>query len=180
MRDQLLIPSRIATPVLGWLINVASAYELETVEKGVLAIVHESLIPELRAAIRAGTRWIRLCKWTDDPKLQYLERWFDREGIVHRRNGHSFHAPILEVAVEDYNDAYDLLIGIWDGEEDDEGNPQRFDDVPDDADFFEMTYQGSYLSFDAESDPDDTLFQISYPIAYSTLHHRATNPDTTP
>lgn len=36
-------------------------------------------------------------KRTDDPKLAWLESQLDWLGIAHRRNGESWHAPILEV-----------------------------------------------------------------------------------
>ncbi len=41
--------------------------------------------------------WVMATKRTDDPKLAYIERRLDAMGVEHRRNGHSFHAPIMEV-----------------------------------------------------------------------------------
>jgi hypothetical protein len=62
--------------------------------------------------------WVRLCKRTEDPKLAYIEWLLEGEGIETRRNGHSFHAPILEVLDSQYEKAWSLLTPI--------------DDIPDD------------------------------------------------
>jgi len=64
------------------------------------------------------SKWERLCRRTNDPKLSYLEAKLDEAGIPNRRNGCSFHAPILEVSADRIDDAWDILTPI--------------DDVPDD------------------------------------------------
>jgi hypothetical protein len=63
-------------------------------------------------------KWTRLCKRTEDPKLAYVEKALAEAGIPSRRNGYSFHAPILEVPEADYEAAWKILDPI--------------DDVPDD------------------------------------------------
>jgi hypothetical protein len=60
----------------------------------------------------------QLCKRTNDPKLKFIETQLDRAEIAHRRNGESFHAPILEVDTEYFINALEILTII--------------DDVPDD------------------------------------------------
>jgi hypothetical protein len=62
--------------------------------------------------------WKMLCKRTNDPKLSCLEDMLDEAGIPNRRNGHSFHAPILEVDDRRLDEAWDILTPI--------------DDIPDD------------------------------------------------
>ena len=63
--------------------------------------------------------WAQFTKRTDDPKLSWLERQLDERGIPHRRNGWSFHAPILEVLEEHLNAAWELLTPVDDIEDDD-------------------------------------------------------------
>jgi hypothetical protein len=53
--------------------------------------------------------WTTLLRRTNDPKLGWLERLFEKNGIPSRRNGESFHAPILEVPKEHEEAAWDLL-----------------------------------------------------------------------
>ena len=53
--------------------------------------------------------WERMTKRTDDPKLAWLERQLDKAGIAHRRNGESFHAPIMEVDTSKYDEAWKIL-----------------------------------------------------------------------
>ena len=60
-----------------------------------------------------------LTKRTEDPKLAALEKMLDEKGIPHRRNGHSFHAPIMEVAADRIGDAWSVLLPI-DGIPDDD------------------------------------------------------------
>jgi len=67
-------------------------------------------------------KWETFCKRTNDPKLSYVEALLDRAGIPHRRNGESFHAPILEVDSQRLDDAWEIL------------NP--IDDIPDDDPMF--------------------------------------------
>ena len=75
-------------------------------------------------------KWEVICKRTDDPKLAWMERWFQSRGIPTRRNGHSFHAPILEVPAEHHDTAWKMLS---------EKLPRRrmtVDDMPDDHPLF--------------------------------------------
>ena len=56
-----------------------------------------------------STTWVSFTRRTEDPKLAYIEsRLFDMN-IPCRRNGHSFHAPILEVPENALQLAYGLL-----------------------------------------------------------------------
>ena len=58
--------------------------------------------------VEAG-KWVRFARRTSSPKLSWLERRLDEAGIAHRRNGHTWHAPILEVDVSDIDRAWDIL-----------------------------------------------------------------------
>lgn len=64
--------------------------------------------------------WVCLCKRTNDPKLAYIEYLLDNAGITSRRNGESFHAPILEVDARYTDDAWGLLEPIDDVDDVDE------------------------------------------------------------
>lgn len=68
------------------------------------------------------TAWEMFTKRTEDPKLAWLERVLTVAGIPHRRNGRSFHAPILEVPRERLDEAWKILSPV--------------DDIPDDDSFF--------------------------------------------
>jgi hypothetical protein len=70
------------------------------------------------AAELIPTKWERFTKRTEDPKLAWLERQLTAAGIKHRRNGHSFHAPILEVQADKIDEAWEILTPV--------------DDIPDD------------------------------------------------
>ena len=61
--------------------------------------------------------WAMFTKRTEEPKLLWLERQLTGRGIPHRRNGDSFHAPILEVPRERLEAAWRVL--------------EPVDDVPD-------------------------------------------------
>lgn len=63
--------------------------------------------------------WVVFTRRTDDPKLAWLERRLAEMGILSRRNGESFHAPILEVP-EDQLDAARIFLN------------RKLDDIPDD------------------------------------------------
>lgn len=61
-------------------------------------------------------KWVVLCKRTNDPKLAWIEYHLDRAGIPNRRNGESFHAPILEVDLRREDEAWEnllLVIGTY-------------------------------------------------------------------
>jgi hypothetical protein len=66
----------------------------------------------------ARSAWVQLTKRTNDPKLSWLERQLDKLGIPHRRQGESFHAPIMQVPQAHYTEALGLLVEV--------------DDLPDD------------------------------------------------
>ena len=76
----------------------------------------------------APATWVTFTRRTDDPKLAYLEGRLDDMGVPHRRNGHSFHAPIMEVPAEQHDAAYALLNEDVDG--------VRLDDIEDDDPMF--------------------------------------------
>jgi hypothetical protein len=89
-------------------------------------------------------KWVRFTKRTDDPKLAYLERRLDGMGVPHRRNGFSFHAPIMEVPEAFLERADAMLqerVDWWDGSSDDaDNNPEStriLDDIEDDDPFWE-------------------------------------------
>ena len=64
--------------------------------------------------------WAVFTRRTDDPKLGWLQRQLEVAGIVSRRNGRTFHAPILEVPAEDLDDAWALLDPVDEVPDDDE------------------------------------------------------------
>jgi hypothetical protein len=78
------------------------------------------------------TDWVTFCRRTEDPKLAYIERWLNSEGIPNRRNGESWHAPILEVPERYLDKAHELL----DDPVEVDGTIIRFDDVDDDDPMF--------------------------------------------
>jgi hypothetical protein len=82
-------------------------------------------------------QWVIFCKRTEDPKLAYIEWMLEGEGIDTRRNGHSFHAPILEVRDTQQDRAWELLKRPFDGER----NNQTLDDMEDDDPVFEDAIQ---------------------------------------
>jgi hypothetical protein len=53
--------------------------------------------------------WATFTRRTDDPKLTWLEQQLAQRGIESRRNGHSWHAPILEVRGDRLLDAWAIL-----------------------------------------------------------------------
>lgn len=75
--------------------------------------------------------WTALCRRTEDPKLRFIEAWLDNLGIAHRRNGYSFHAPILEVPEDMHDFAYEQILMAPDEKF------GIFDEVPDDDPLFE-------------------------------------------
>lgn len=56
---------------------------------------------------------------TNEPKLHWLELQLDQAGIRNRRNGKSFHAPILEVDEERLDEALEMLYDVDDVADDD-------------------------------------------------------------
>ena len=63
--------------------------------------------------------WVRLTKRTEDPKLSWLEGALNAAGIANRRNGESWHAPIMEVDASKLDDAWAILAPIDDVLDDD-------------------------------------------------------------
>jgi hypothetical protein len=72
-----------------------------------------------QAEAHNAREWVVLCKRTHDPKLSWLERTLTAHGILNRRNGSSFHAPILEVPA-DLEDKAQLILALVDDMDDDE------------------------------------------------------------
>ena len=75
--------------------------------------------------------WITLCRRTEDPKLLYIEKLLATHGIDSRRNGYSFHGPILEVRRQDLEAAWEMLMVIDEYPDHDEmfeRNPPGFDE----------------------------------------------------
>ena len=73
---------------------------------------------------RPDRNWVTFTRRTEDPKLAWIERELDKRGIPHRRDGRSFHAPILQVWAESLDDAWEVL-------------PFHIDELPDDDLTFE-------------------------------------------
>lgn len=71
------------------------------------------------------TQWTVFTRRTDDPKLTWLELQLTEAGIPHRRNGESWHAPILEVPADQLDAAWAILDPV--------------DDIPDDDPMFDGT-----------------------------------------
>lgn len=65
-------------------------------------------------------KWVMFTKRTDDPKLRWLQFELARHGIPNRRNGESWHAPILEVPADKEEAAWECL-------------PPHLDNMRDDA-----------------------------------------------
>lgn len=91
--------------------------------------------------------WIEFTRRTDDPKLAYLEVRLTEAGIPHRRNGSSFHAPIMEVPEEREDEAYAILMEDVDVDDD----LVLMDDIPDDDTLF------ARANGDAPYNPHDYL-----------------------
>jgi hypothetical protein len=82
------------------------------------------------------TQWTTFCRRTNDPKLRYIERRLDDLGILHQRNGESFHAPILEVPEDRLDEAWAILsetVGL------DDSVVAILDELDDDHPFFHYT-----------------------------------------
>lgn len=73
--------------------------------------------------------WTTLLRRTNDPKLSWLEGLFAENGIPTRRNGESFHAPIMEVPQEHEETAWALLT-------------PELDEMPDDSPKFKEAVNG--------------------------------------
>ncbi len=75
-------------------------------------------------------KWVRFTKRTDDPKLKWLEITLARAGIQSKRNGFSWHAPILEIQEKDLAAAWKILRPIDDVPDDDPKFLEPFDVNP--------------------------------------------------
>lgn len=78
----------------------------------------------------ADVEWVRFTKRTEDPKLACLERQLRHAGIPCRRNGASWHAPILEVPEERLEDAWKILRPVDEIDDDDEMFIEFYDVFP--------------------------------------------------
>lgn len=58
-------------------------------------------------------------RWTEDPKLAWLECQLLKAGIPSQCSGYSFHAPVLEVPEEHLDAAWAILNPVDDVEDDD-------------------------------------------------------------
>lgn len=76
--------------------------------------------------------WETFCKRTEDPKLRYIEAMLTERGIPHRRNGYSFHGPILQIPQEFDTEAWSMLGEKLPGR----GRRQTLDDMPDNHPIF--------------------------------------------
>lgn len=65
--------------------------------------------PRCQGLCECGSNWTMFTKRTNDPKLAWIERQLDIIGVPYRRNGESFHAPILEVSLFDLEKAETIL-----------------------------------------------------------------------
>lgn len=71
-----------------------------------------------RKALEDLRGFVTFTRRTNDPKLQWLEVQLDNAGVPNRREGESFHAPILKVMRKDLDRAKEILAPV--------------DEVPDD------------------------------------------------
>jgi hypothetical protein len=80
----------------------------------------QSTLEEMRLKMESDNakKWVVLCKRTEDPKLGWLERTLDGHGIPNRRNGFSYHGPILEVR-EDFEGRAQRILSLVDHMDDD-------------------------------------------------------------
>ena len=63
--------------------------------------------------------WATFTRRTEDPKLAWLERELDKREIPHKRDGRSFHAPILKVPKGNLDAAWEILAPLDDVNDDD-------------------------------------------------------------
>ena len=67
----------------------------------------------------AEAEWVLFTKRTEEPKLAWLESQLDAAQIPHRRNGDSFHAPIVEVPSGKLDAAWAILDPVDNMDDDD-------------------------------------------------------------
>ena len=59
-------------------------------------------------------KYAQFTRRTNDPKLLHLQKLLNLAGIVNRRNGETWHAPILEVDSTKLDQAWSILDPIDD------------------------------------------------------------------
>ena len=103
------------------------AAALEEFVESLMETMKDYSIPECeifveggKKAVREARTWVTFTRRTNDPKLAWLERQLDLGEIAHRRQGESFHAPILEVHNHQLYAAGKILEPIDDIPDDDE------------------------------------------------------------
>lgn len=89
----------------------------------------------------ASPEWITFTRRTDELKLIWLEQRLSDWQIPHRRNGASFHAPILQVPLDQIEEAWKILTPI--------------DDWDDGDDRFALDALGEAFPWDIEPDDDE-------------------------
>lgn len=68
--------------------------------------------------LEAGN-WVLFTKRTHDPKLAWLQERLTEAGIANKRDGYSFHGPILLVDAAKEVAAWDILTPVDDVDDDD-------------------------------------------------------------
>lgn len=68
---------------------------------------------------RCAPAFVRFTRRTDGLKLIWLEKRLSDNGIACRRNGYSFHAPVLLVEESRLEDAWNILRPVDDDDDDD-------------------------------------------------------------
>jgi hypothetical protein len=81
----------------------------------------------LEMKANARNEWRAFCKRTNDPKLRWLQKRLAEVGIPSRREGKSFHAPILQVPKGCLDRALEILIPVDDISDD---SPRFHHDTP--------------------------------------------------
>ncbi len=92
-----------------------------------------------RKALEHLREWVEFTRRTNDPKLGWLQVELDNVGIPNKREGESFHAPILKVMRKDLDTAEELLDSV--------------DDVPDDSPRFVNPQHDPEVCEQLEQDP---------------------------
>lgn len=68
--------------------------------------------------LEAGN-WVLFTKRTEDPKLSWLQARLTEAGIANKRQGYSFHGPILLVDAAKEDAAWDILTPVDNVDDDD-------------------------------------------------------------
>lgn len=91
---------------------------------------------EPKALDAADAEWIDLCRRTNDPKLSWIEAQLEAREIPSQRAGFSWHAPILQVSVEDFLLAHEILAMPVGKLEFGDYGEITIDDLPDEHPYF--------------------------------------------